>query len=275
MRGKILIIHMPVLHRGYLEFLENIKNKVAAIYIIDEKLQKRLSESNPDIAAIDSRKTKMILKMLGFKNIEILSFSKINNIKNEEIILVQDELSRNLYNTYLAKEKIEWVSVFLRWDKNKVLSESNLRNIKVSHRSFDMKTMEMACLEASKSGDWWRQVGAVLVKNQKVLICAYNQGLPSEYTPYQVGEVRDLFMPGERQDLAHTIHAEQKIIAQAAKEGIVLKNSSLYVSVFPCPVCAKLIACSGIRNLYFKTGGSNFDAKKVLDAAKVKIIRVS
>ena len=134
--------------------------------------------------------------------------------------------------------------------------------------------MKEASLQSEKSGDWWRQVGAVLVKDKKIVISADNQNLPSDHTPYQVGGVRDLFVAGERQDLANTIHAEQSIIAKAAKDGIFTKGLSLYVTTFPCPVCAKLIACSGIKNLYFSEGGSNFDAKKVLDSAEVKIIHV-
>jgi len=81
-------------------------------------------------------------------------------------------------------------------------------------------------------------------------------------------------MPGERQDIANTIHAEQYIISQAAKEGIFTKGLSLYVTTFPCPVCAKLIACSGIQHLYFGEGGSNFDARKVLESVGVTIVYV-
>lgn len=274
MRGKNLIIHMPVLHKGYLEFLEKERKRGSVIHIIDEKLQKELSEFNPDIAAINPQKTKAILKAIGFKNTKIISFGNINTVKGKEIILVQDEISRNLYNKYLLGEKVKWASVFLRWDKNKVLSENNLKNTKISRKAFDVKMMRTAYREAQKSGDWWRQVGAVLVKEKKILILAYNQGLPTEHTPYQVGEIRDFFKAGERQDLASTIHGEQKIIAQAAREGISLNESSLYVSTFPCPVCAKLIVCSGIKNLYFGEGGSNFDAREVLEAAGIKIIHV-
>ena len=80
-----------------------------------------------------------------------------------------------------------------------------------------------------------------------------------------------MFVAGERQDLASTVHAEQYIIAKAAREGISVNGLSMYVTTFPCPVCAKLIACSGIKNIYFGEGGSNFDAKKVLESAGVKI----
>ena len=274
MDRKNLVIHIPVIHRGYLDFFKANKDRISNIYLIDEQLLEELSEFKPDIASINTEEAKELLGNLGFKNISILSSDNIEEIKGKEIIFIQDEISRNLYNKYLQGERTEWASVFLRWDKEKVLADLPIDDIKVSTDNFDIEMMKEAYREAKKSGDWWRQIGAVLVKDKTILIRANNKDLPSDHTPYQVGEVRDFFKPGEKQDLASTIHAEQKIIAQAAKEGISLKGTSLYVTTFPCPVCAKLIAFSGIKKLYFREGGSNFDAKKVLDSAGVKIIYV-
>lgn len=262
---------MPVIHKGYLDFLKSVQNKISVTYIIDEKLLENLSEFKPDIASISADTAKNLLMKMGFDNIAVFAEDKINEIKNNDIILVNDEVSRNLAERFLDKTKIEWQSVFLRWDKSKVLAKQNLDDIPVSKDNFDVEMMQEAQKESQKSGDWWRQVGAVLTKEKEILFKVNNKDIPSDYTPYQVGEVRDLFKAGESHDIANTIHAEQSIVAKAAKEGISIKGLSLYVTTFPCPVCAKLIACSGIKNLYFGEGGSNFDAKKVLESAGVKI----
>ncbi len=274
MNKKNLILYIPVIHRGYLDFLNQIQERISAVYIIDETFLEELSEFKPDIAAIDSNTIKLLLNKLGFENISILSKDNVKQLRNKELILVQDGISRNLCDGYLKEEKVEWQSVFLRWDKDKILSEQPLKDIPLSKDSFDVEMMREAYKEAEKSSEWWRRIGAVLVKNKKVFFRAYNKDIPNDHTPYQVGEVRDFFKPGERQDLASTIHAEQKIITQAAKEGFSIQGASLYITTFPCPICAKLIAFSGIKNLYFSEGGSNFDAKKVLDSAEVKIIYV-
>jgi len=274
MPGKNLIIHIPVLHSGYLDFFQINKDNISNIYLIGEKLLEELSEFKPDIASIDTETAKELLTKLGFENISILSSNNLEEIKNKDLLLIQDEISRNLYHRYLREEKVEWASVFLRWDKSSILVENPPTDIPSSENSFDIKIMKEAYKESEKSSEWWRHIGAVLVKNKTILARANNKDLPSDHTPYQVGEVRDFLKPGERQDLASTIHAEQKIVAEAAKKGISLEGTSLYVTTFPCPVCAKLIAFSGIKNLYFGEGGSNFDAKKVLDSAGVKIIFV-
>lgn len=274
---KTLILHIPVIHKGFLDFLKNRKKDIGEIYLIDSVFLQELTQFKPDIASLEDKEAKQFLAVFGFQEgegIKILNKQNIKEVLAKEIILVNDELSRNLASLYLKKENIEWVSVFLRWDKNKILSQQPLEDIATSQDNFDIEIMNQACKEAKKTGDWWRQVGAVLVKNGEIVLRGWNRDLPSDHTPYQVGEVRDFFKAGESQELASTIHGEQNIIAQAARKGISLEGASLYVTTFPCPVCAKLIACSGIKKIYFQEGGSNFDAKKVLESASVDIIQV-
>lgn len=272
MANKILILHIPVIHRGYLDLFEKLK--ISDIYLIDEDLQKELLETKPDIASLSFSVIKDLLNKMGFENIFILSKSNLNEIKGKKIILIQDQISRNLAKRYLIDYNIEWKSVFLRWDREKVLVQKSPENIKVSNDDFDIQMMKEAEKEAQNAGDWWRQIGTVLVKDGQIVFRGFNRDLPSDHTPYQVGEVRDFFKAGERHDLASTIHAEENIIAQAAKTGVSLDGTSLYVTTFPCPVCAKLIACSGIKKIYFQEGGSNFDAQKVLVSSGVDIIQV-
>jgi len=275
MPEKILILYIPVIHKGYLDFLIRVKNKVSKIFIIDRKLQEELLEIKPDIASLDEKNVKDLLGKLGFANIQILAADNIGGIKSKEIILVQDEISRNLAEKYLKGEKIEWDSAFLRWDKEKVLADIPTENIAVSEDNFDIEMMKEASKEAQKSGDWWRQVGAVAVKDNKIIARGYNQGTPTDNTPYQLGSLRDLFKAGEKQEFSPTIHAEQKIVAEAARTGLSLDDASLYITHFSCPLCAKLVAFSGIKKLYFSEGAANLDGKMVLESSGVAIIRIS
>ena len=274
MPEKIIVLHVPVIHKGYLDFFKRIEGEISNIYLIDEELQEELSEIKPDIASIDSKTVKELLNKIGFENILIFSKSNIEEIRGKEIVLIQNEISRNLYEKYLKGEKVEWESVFLRWDKNQVLAELPTQDLPISKEDFDTDKMKEAYKEAEKSSDWWRQIGAVLVKNRKIIARSYNQGVPNDNTPYQLGSIRDFFKAGEKQDFSPTIHAEQKLISEAAKNGIQLQGTTLYLTHFPCSVCAKLIAYSGIKNLYFSEGASNLDGKKILELVGVKIMRV-
>ena len=274
MPEKIIVLHVPVIHKGYLDFFKRIEGEISNIYLIDEELQEELSEIKPDIASIDSKTVKELLNKIGFENILIFSKSNIEEIRGKEIVLIQNEISRNLYEKYLKGEKVEWESVFLRWDKNQVLAELPTKDLPISKEPFDTDKMKEAYKEAEKSSDWWRQIGAVLVKNRKIIARSYNQGVPNDNTPYQLGSIRDFFKAGEKQDFSPTIHAEQKLISEAAKNGIQLQGTTLYLTHFPCSVCAKLIAYSGIKNLYFSEGASNLDGKKILELVGVKITHI-
>lgn len=274
MDKKILIIHMPVLHRGYLEFLNKEQNKISQVFLISDVLQKELSEFNPDIAAVGADSVAKLLQSIGYNDITVVSAENVSSLKNEKIILIQDEISRNLYDKYLQGADVEWVSVFLRWDKKSVMSETAPSDITVSGNAFDQETMKIAYQQAENTGDWWRQIGAVVVKDGNIVLKGWNRDLPSDHTAYQVGEARDFFKAGERPDIANTIHAEQNVIAQAAKVGIGLEGAALYVTHFPCPVCAKLVACSGIKYLFFAEGSAVFDGRKILESAGVEIVCV-
>ena len=61
------------------------------------------------------------------------------------------------------------------------------------------------------------------------------------------GDPRSNFDAGKNIELSKFIHAEASLIAQAAKQGAKLEGASIYVTTFPCPVCARLVATAGLR----------------------------
>lgn len=272
MKKKDLVLHLPVIHKGYLDFFKQNKKNIDKIYILDESFLNLLSKIKPDIASINSIEAKNILEKIGFGNINILKKGDLKKL-GPSILLVNDEISRTLKEKFLNKKKVSWGEVFLRWDAASVLS-SQITGSNISKKAFDKKMMKEAYFEAESSSDWWRQVGAVLVKNKKILLRAYNKGVPTDHTPYQVGAVRDFLEVGQHPELSSTIHAEQVIVAEAAKKGLRLEGLSLYVTHFPCSVCSKLIAHSGIKKCYFGQGSSNIDGKTTLESHGVEILVV-
>ena len=268
-----LILHLPVIHRGYIDFFKSNKKNIATIHLICNSFFNKLSEFKTDIASLKPEIAKGLLESIGFSDVDIVSETNIHRLKKRPLILINDEVSRKLHEKYLLKNDIKWSSVFLRWDKKSVLSTNSIKS-HVSKKFFDQKMMKRAYQQSKNSSDIWRQVGAVVVMSGKELVNAYNQALPNDHSPYQKGAVRDFLNVGERPDLSNTIHAEQKIIAEASKIGFKLKGSHLYVTHFPCSVCARLIAFSGIKKCYYGEGSSNLDGELILKSANVEIIHV-
>lgn len=264
---KILILYIPVVHRGYLELLTKYKSKVDKVYIVQDKFVNELYKYEPNIAALTSGQTKKLLYHLGYAEVRILTKNNLDEVRGLPVLLVRDEISNNLQENYLKSKDVQWESAFLRWDRQKVFSEDDI-DVPVSKSVYNINFMTEAYAESLKSGDWWRQVGAVLVKKGKIILKAYNQGIPSDNSAYQVGALRDYLEVGEKPEISSTIHAEQKIIADAARDGVSVKGACIYITHFPCSVCAKLIVESGISSCYFSEGSSNADGELVLKSSK-------
>lgn len=120
--------------------------------------------------------------------------------------------------------------------------------------SWDEYFMSMAELAASRSTCLRRRVGAVLVKDRRILCSGYN-GAPSGL-PHcrETGCLRkQLNVPsGEKHELCRGVHAEQNAIIQAACHGISIKGAALYCTNQPCSICAKMIINAGIIKVYFR-----------------------
>jgi dCMP deaminase len=274
-KPKILILHLPVIHRGYLDIFKKLKNDIELIGLFNASLLKQISQVQPVIESLSFLESKKVLKAFGFEKVIEINNKNIKDFKKYKKYLINDAVSREVANKYFDKD-IEWQSVFLRWDSDSVVSSVSAGRVKasISKNIFDKKIMAKAYALARNSSDNWRQVGAVLVKNKKEILAGYNQGMPDDHAPYQQGAIRASLKAGEKPELANYIHAEQLIISQAAKQGIKLEKTSLYVTHFPCPVCAKLIALSGVIKVYFSEGSANLDGRQILDSFKIKIIRV-
>jgi dCMP deaminase len=119
--------------------------------------------------------------------------------------------------------------------------------------------MEMAHLVASWSSCFneGRAIGAVIVKDKRVMTTGYNGAPAGMKTCKERGEClrRKLGIPsGTRQEVCYAIHAEQNAVIQAAKIGVSIQDATLYCTHQPCSVCAKIIVNSGIRRVVYEQG---------------------
>ncbi|HKK91305.1 MAG TPA: cytidine/deoxycytidylate deaminase family protein [Desulfobacteraceae bacterium] len=137
--------------------------------------------------------------------------------------------------------------------------------------SWDDYFMEMAKLAASRATCLRRKVGAVLVKDRRLLCSGYN-GAPSGL-PHcsETGCMRtQLLVPsGEKHELCRGVHAEQNAIIQAACHGVSIKGAVLYCTNQPCSICAKMIVNAGIAKVYFQDGYNDPMAEEMFYQAGV------
>ena len=139
--------------------------------------------------------------------------------------------------------------------------------------SWDEYFMEIAQLVVSRSTCLRRQVGAVIVKDKKILATGYN-GAPSGLAHcLEVGCLRDkLGIPsGERHELCRGLHAEQNAVIQAAYHGVSIKGATLYCTNLPCIICTKMLINAGIQRVVYAQGYTDPLAQEMWEESGVTV----
>lgn len=119
-----------------------------------------------------------------------------------------------------------------------------------------------------------RQIGAVIVKNKRILTTGYNgapQGITSCKERGECLRAKLGIESGTRQEICYAVHAEQNAIIQAARLGIVLDGATLYCTHQPCVICAKMIINAGITRIVYKQGYPDEFARHLLQEAGVQV----
>ncbi|MCM8825738.1 MAG: cytidine/deoxycytidylate deaminase family protein [Candidatus Omnitrophica bacterium] len=144
---------------------------------------------------------------------------------------------------------------------------------KISRPEWDDYFLRIAVLVSERSTCLRRNVGALLVKEKRILATGYN-GAPSGIRHCdETGCLREQLKipPGERHELCRGLHAEQNAIIQAAYHGVSIRESVLYITCHPCSVCAKMIINSGIKKVVVLEGYPDELASIMLKEAGVSV----
>jgi len=133
--------------------------------------------------------------------------------------------------------------------------------------------MSIARLVAGRSTCLRRQVGAIIVKDRRILATGYN-GAPARL-PHcdETGCMRERLRvpPGERHELCRGIHAEQNAIIQSANYGTGIDGASIYSTHHPCSVCAKMIINAGITRVVTDDAYPDDLAKELFGDAGIEV----
>ena len=137
--------------------------------------------------------------------------------------------------------------------------------------------IEFAKLAAKRATCLRRKVGAVIVKDNRILATGYN-GAPKKLKHcIEVGCLRDkMNVPsGEKHEICRGVHAEQNAIIQAAYYGISLKNSVLYCTNTPCAICAKMLINAGIKKVYYIDTYNDKISINLFKEANIELIKLN
>ena len=163
------------------------------------------------------------------------------------------------------------IPIFKRRSATKALADGRC-SINAGRPGWDEYFLEMAGLVSKRSTCLRRSVGAVLVREKRILATGYN-GAPSGLKHcIEVGCMRQkLKIPsGERHELCRALHAEQNALIQASLHGISVKGATLYATTQPCVICAKMLINAKIKEIVINQGYPDKMAMDFLKEAKIK-----
>ena len=162
--------------------------------------------------------------------------------------------------------------------KNMAGNHENLDQKRQDYLSWDDYFMGVAFLSGMRSKDPSTQVGACIVNEENRIVATGYNGMPNGCSDDDLSWARDRTKYPSQLDrkYPYVCHAEMNAIVN--KNSASIKNCSIYVSLFPCNECAKLIIQSGIKQIYYYSDKHNYKdetkaSKIMLDMAGIKYIQ--
>jgi dCMP deaminase len=141
--------------------------------------------------------------------------------------------------------------------------------------SWDEYYLKIALEVSQRATCMRRKVGAVLVRDKRLLTTGYN-GAPRGVEHCEaLGCMRDrLGIPsGQRHELCRGLHAEMNAILQAAVHGVSVDGATLYCTNSPCSLCAKMLINAGVKRIVVTDGYPDDLATELLKEAGIPVER--
>lgn len=147
--------------------------------------------------------------------------------------------------------------------------------MKYDRPSWNQYFASIARMVATRSTCLRRHVGAILVKEKRILSTGYNGAPAGLKHCIEVGCLREeaSIPSGTRHELCRALHAEQNAIVQAAYHGISIAGSTLYCTNKPCVICSKMLINAGIKRIYYDEGYDDALSDAILEEAGIEIMR--
>lgn len=140
---------------------------------------------------------------------------------------------------------------------------------------WDQYFMDITRVVAGRSTCLRRRVGALIVKDSRILASGYNGAPAGLRHCLEIGCLREQkgVPSGQRHELCRGLHAEQNALIQAAVYGIAIQGAIYYVTHQPCVLCAKLLINAGIKKVVFQGDYPDPLSLEMFKEAGVELVR--
>jgi len=275
--SEAVLAYVPVLHEGYRRFLA-AHGPGRSLYLIGPELYQDQRALAKDIRALDAQLAASAIDAWGiFESVSVLDVAGALALaeRGPALIAPAEDVSYAVVERFFGRCEVRYDTVFLRWDKTRTAALLHAEAPPAPQGDEVLAELSAAAAAAAEhSVDWWRRVGAAIRFADGTVEAACNEHLPHPLAAYAAGDPRSNFYKGVALELSTAEHAEARLIAAAARAGRSTEGALVYVTDFPCPPCAKLIAAAGVARVYFREGYAVLDGEDVLRGAGVELLQV-
>ncbi len=280
---KVGVAYIPVLHQGYMRFLSDLESEgVTELYLISDEILQAHEELDyinrkDRLRALEGALMQKLISEATSLTVQLLTTKSIFALHDEKVTIIAPKEDINMFvmESYFGGHQVMYKNVFLRWNKENIGEDTKPKGAEISLSEFEETVFSQVIEESQKSADWWRQVGAAIVLNNEVLAIAHNEHMPEEEYPNVFGDTRSLFKKGVNINYVTTAHAEAAAIGDAAKRGVKTEGATLFTTDFPCPYCARVIAKSGIKKIYYQKGYAVLGGDDFFKDMGIEVVKVA
>ncbi len=257
---------------------ELIKNKGGYLLAVDAEPQRRYSriilrQSETDNQSFD--------EFLEHEKREMFSINPYEQNLSRCIQMADFVLENNKDFENLKKQVDEiLIKILEREQKNNFERPEKLSEEiqKYKRPSWDEYFMKITSVVAERSTCLRHNVGAVIVKNKRIITTGYNGSVRGQKDCLELGCKKDELKleTGFGAEECRAVHAEQNAIAQAGLHGANIDGGTIYCTHIPCRMCAKQIINAGLKELvyYFDYAGSK-NSLDLLQECGINIKKIS
>jgi dCMP deaminase len=141
---------------------------------------------------------------------------------------------------------------------------------------WDSYFMEIAQIVSKRSTCKRRSVGALIVKEKRILSTGYNGAPTGLKHCIEAGCLREKLniASGERHELCKGLHAEQNAVIQAAHHGVSISSAHIYSTHLPCSICIKMIINAGITKVFYANGYPDSLSMEIIEESGITLVKV-
>lgn len=236
-------------------------------------LEKALNNIDNNIAILHyyQRDWVFINQELKFRAVIFIngSWHKMLHLRPEFWQIERQKYPYKLVSPFASEEEA------IAYSKSKSPELKKLGEYSVNKKYDDEALMKLSLQIGKRSYDNMAQVGVVIAKKGKVMLTTHNVVVPYETYALHHGSAKEKhFSPINDQNHYDTCHAEMVALLEAQKQGLVLKGTDLFISLLPCPACAKALALSDISRVVYQHDHSDGLGAQLLMAAGKKVERL-